>query len=130
MIKGNNSGTYLLPFIVGICAYIVHKILDVFMLESSCGKAYFLESSYFFFLIFSLLIIFGLSKVKTSNIDYVGYAFLLLTCIKMAAAYALFNVSIATDLAGRAACKMNFFATFIIFLGIETYATIKLLNSK
>ena len=126
----NSLKAYLVPFVFGIIAYILHKIAIVFVLPVNCEKDFFLESSYFFFLISSLLIIFALGKVRQSNIDYVGYAFLLLTCIKMAAAYAFFNVFFNDVTEGRSSCKMNFFIAFILFLGIETYSTIKLLNSK
>lgn len=129
-MTNNNLKKYLLPAVFGIAAYVIHKMAISFLIPTACGKEFFLESSYVFFLIASMLIIFGLGKVKTSNLDYVGYAFLLLTCIKMAAAYAFFNVFFADVTDGRGSCKMNFFAAFILFLGVETYATIKMLNSK
>jgi hypothetical protein len=109
---------------------MIHKAVVLFIFPATCTKEFFLEGSYLFFMISSLLIIFALGKVKGSNIDYVGYAFLLLTFLKMAAAYAFFSGFFADVTEGRPSCKMNFFASFIVFLAIETYSTIKLLNNK
>ena len=130
MTKTSSLKKFSIPVICGIIAYGIHKIADAAIIGENCGAPWFLEFTYIFFLVFTMAIISGLSKVQRSNIDYVGYSFLLLTCIKMAAAYAFFNLGISEDVSGRQICKMNFFIVFIIFLAVETYSTIKMLNQK
>lgn len=84
---------------------------------------------YVFFLVFSLIILGVLIKVSTISHIQVGYAFLLLTTIKMAVSY----VFIRPVLAGpdeNSTEKVNFFVIFILFLAIEAYYTARLLNNK
>ena len=54
-------------------------------------------------------------KVKITDVDYVGYAFLALTILKMVIAYALLRPIIKTQLPKSPAEKISFFAIFIYF---------------
>jgi len=84
---------------------------------------------YLFFLVLSLLIIAVLVKVGKKNKEQIGYAFLLLTGVKMALSYA-FGRPIITKLGENPTEKINFFMIFILFLAIEAYYTARLLNNK
>ncbi len=83
------------------------------------------ETVYTFFGICSVLIIGILLRIRKRNIDSVGQAFLLLTCIKAGAAYLMVRPALE---AGHEFEKLNFFIVFAIFLAIETVISIRILN--
>jgi hypothetical protein len=118
--------------IIAIPLYIVHKIVFIF---SDLGKTaqmfeYSLEQLYGFFLMASVLIIFALVKIKEKNLDNVGYAFMLLTCIKMAVSYFILKPILQNMNQSQQSEKINFFIIFMLFLAIETIIAIRLLNNK
>lgn len=118
--------------IIAIPLYIVHKIVFIF---SDLGKTaqmfeYSLEQLYGFFLMASVLIIFALVKIKEKNLDNVGYAFMLLTCIKMAVSYFVLKPILQNMNQSQQSEKINFFIIFMLFLAIETIIAIRLLNNK
>lgn len=84
---------------------------------------------YGFFLLLSIIILGILIKVSEKNEQQIGFAFLLLTGVKMALSY--FMVSpILGKAEPDATEKINFFVVFLIFLVIEAYYTARLLNKK
>ena len=85
---------------------------------------------YSFFFCFSVAILFALQKIKEVNIDYVGYSFLLLTSLKIGAAFIFAKPIMGNNLPQTPIEKLNFFVIFIYFLAIETYLTIRILNNK
>lgn len=84
---------------------------------------------YVFFLVLSLIILGILIKISAKNKEQLGYAFLLLTSIKMALSY-VFARPIITHTGENSTEKVNFFVIFILFLAIEAYYTARLLNNK
>lgn len=117
---------------VSIIMYLGHKLFFV-LKESNSGPIdfyYSLEIIYGFFSVCSLLILFILIQVKEKNIDNVGYAFLWLTCIKMAISYSILSPILNSTHQNKEIEKINFFIAFALFLAIETVATIRLLNKK
>jgi hypothetical protein len=93
------------------------------------GFTYPLWGVYLFFLLFSLLILGVLIKISELNLAQVGYGFLLLTGVKMAASYFMAKPILAKSVAYPSE-KANFFAVFVLFLAIEAYFTARLLNNK
>jgi hypothetical protein len=85
---------------------------------------------YAFFLLCSAIIIFILMKVKEKSIDNVGSSFLLLTCLKMGAAYFFLKQISHPESADAGFERANFFIVFAIFLAIETVLTIRILNKR
>jgi hypothetical protein len=112
--------------------YLAHKL--VFFLNHNNPKMqgflFSIETIYGFFLSCSLIIIFILIKVKTINIDNVGYTFLLVTCIKMAISYAVLYPILHSGNPNVRIEKVNFFIIFALFLAIETIVTVRILNNK
>lgn len=88
-----------------------------------------LPLTYLFFFAFSVLIISILIRISKKNKDQLGYAFLIMTSIKMTASYFLARPVIALGEIGKIE-KINFFIIFILFLAIEAYYTARLLNNK
>ncbi|WP_395051537.1 hypothetical protein [Flavobacterium sp.] len=119
-------------FFLSIMVYIIHKLF--FFLNDSNPKFqgfYFpIEIVYGFFFICSVIILLILIKVKTNNIDNVGYTFLWVTCIKMAISYAVLYPILHSGNPNVRIEKLNFFLVFALFLTIETIVTIRILNNK
>ncbi len=122
-------------FIIVIAAtlgFIIHKIVSYFIIEKQFEDNFVYSTPllYVLFALLSMIIVFSLTKVKEVAIDYVGYAFLAFTTVKMVIAYALLRPIIHTHLPKTPTEKMNFFIVFIYFLAIETCLTIRILNNK
>ncbi len=83
------------------------------------------EMVYAFFGICSVIIVGILLYIRRRNIDSVGQAFLLLTCLKAGAAYLMVRPALEP---GHEFEKLNFFIVFAIFLAIETVVSIRILN--
>ena len=117
---------------ISILVYLIHKLF--FFLNNNNPKFqgfhFPIEIIYGFFLICSILIILILIKVKSKNIDNVGYTFLLVTCIKMAISYAVLSPILHSGNINVRIEKLNFFLIFALFLTIETVVTIRILNNK
>jgi len=117
---------------LSMLVYLVHKLFFLlndnnpkfqgfhFPIEIVCG----------FFFFCSLIILLILIKVKTKNIDNVGYTFLLLTCIKMAISYTVLSPILHSGNPNVRIEKVNFFIIFALFLAIETIVTVRILNNK
>ncbi len=119
-------------FEIGIPLFILHKFIFEFTSFKTQTVTFHhsLELLYTYFLIASCIIIFILIKVKEINLDYVGYAFLLLTSLKMLFSYFMLQPILRkTEINGNFE-KFNFFFLFIIFLLIETIITAQILNKK
>jgi len=118
--------------ILALIGFIVHKIISYSFIPKIFEEA-FIHSTpklYGCFAVFSLIIVFTLIKIKEINLDYVGYTFLILTCLKMLIAYAFLHPILEVQLAKTPTEKINFFIVFIYFLTIETVVTIRILNNK
>ena len=130
-----NLKKYTSLFIVVIAAVIglvIHKIVSHFIIlkEFEDNFVYATPTLYALFSVLSMVILFALMKVKEVEINYVGYAFLAFTTVKMVIAYAFLRPIINSDLPKTPTEKINFFIVFIYFLAIETILTIRILNNK
>jgi hypothetical protein len=85
---------------------------------------------YAFFLLCSAVIVFILIKIRQRSIDHVGSIFLLLTCLKMGAAYVFLKQLSDPESEYAGVEKANFLLIFCAFLAIETILTIRLLNKR
>jgi len=116
----------------GIIGLTIHKIIFHFFISASTEEnfIYPIYSLYGVFAILSLLIVAVLLKIKKKNMDTVGYAFLLLTSVKMVVAYIFLKPILETSNSKFEIEKISFFIVFIYFLAIETIVTIRILNNK
>lgn len=118
--------------VITILIYLTHKLF-FFLNESNLNFQNFhfpLETVYGFFFVCSEIITFILIKVKEKNIDYVGYTFLLVTCIKMAVSYSVLSPILHSGNQNTETENINFFIIFALFLTIETIEAIRILNNK
>lgn len=119
-------------FIAALGGVIVHKCISYFVTQKEFENhfVYSIPLLYVLFASLSMLIVFALMKVNQVYKDYVGYAFLAFTSVKMMIAYAFLRPIINADLPKTSTEKVNFFIVFIYFLALETYLTIRILNNK
>jgi len=117
---------------LSVVVYLLHKL--VFFLNENNPKFqnfhFPIEVVYGFFFTCSVVILFVLIKVKTKNIDNVGYTFLLVTFIKMGISYAVLSPILHSGNPNVGIEKLNFFVIFALFLTIETIVTARILNNK
>ncbi|WP_264520064.1 hypothetical protein [Flavobacterium sp. N1994] len=127
--KYSNLFIVLIAAIVGL---ILHKGLAYFIIPKEFEDQFIYSTPllYLLFMLFSMVIVFILMKVKEVMMNSVGYAFLAFTTLKMAIAYLLLRPIIHIHLPKTPTEKMNFFVVFIYFLAIETILTIRILNNK
>lgn len=124
--------TFLHLFIISIIAFVI----NFFLVENVIPKhelvkwTYSIANLYSMFFVFSVFIMSLLLFVRTKNLDYVGYTYLIVTSVKMGIAYFLLRPILATTTDENSTEKINFFIVFICFLAIETLLTIRILNNK
>lgn len=124
--------TFLHLFIISIIAFVI----NFFLVENIVPKhelvkwTYSIANLYSMFFVFSVVIMSLLLFVRTKNLDYVGYTYLIVTSVKMGIAYFLLRPILATTTDENSTEKINFFIVFICFLAIETLLTIRILNNK
>jgi len=119
--------TVVLAVVCYIINFLVYQLSD--LKPQIENFVYPLALTYTFFLIFSLIILGVLIRISIKKHEQLGYAFLLLTSIKMVASY-IFARPIITAAGKNPTEKVNFFVIFILFLAIEAYYTARLLNNK
>ncbi len=124
--------TFLHLFIISIIAFVI----NFFLVENVVPKhelvkwTYSIANLYSMFFVFSVVIMSLLLFVRTKNLDYVGYTYLIASSVKMGIAYFLLRPILATTTDENSTEKINFFIVFICFLAIETLLTIRILNNK
>lgn len=129
-LKKNRSIIELL--LISLLVYGIHKL--IFFLNQNnpkfSGFYYSLEFIYGFFCFCSVLILTLLMKIKSKNINNVGYTFLLLTSVKMVFSYLILLPLLDVARQTNKIEKISFFMIFALFLAIETAVTIRLVNNK
>ena len=126
-----NLQPFIQIIILSLIAYLTDKIFFYFQyptVENNLKHS--IETIFGFFLFCSLAILFLLIRVKKNNINNVGQTFLLTTSIKMALSYMLVLPILQSNSVNSALEKFNFLIIFFVFLSIETYVTIRILNKK
>lgn len=126
--EGAKLVSRLILVIAGL--YCIHRISFSFFGLDTTLFEYSLEKLYLFFGIFSTAIIIFLLKVKQKDLDIVGNTFLVITSIKMVACYILARPILENVTQEKSLEKWNFFFLFLVFLMLETVATILLVNKK
>ncbi len=118
--------------ILSFFVYVMHKL--VFLLNEDNPKLqgfnFSIETIYEFFFTCSMIIVFILIMVKERSIDNVGYTFLLVTCVKIAASFIVLSPILQSRNPNVSIEKLNFFFIFALFLTIETIVTARILNNK
>lgn len=117
--------------VFSVTAYLMNKLLLSYtVLHIDYQKYnYSIESMYAIFLAFTVAILLILQKVKERNSEIVGVVFLLLTSLKMGISYFIF-LSIIRSVQENSVEKINFFILFILYLAIDAYYTIRMLNKS
>ncbi|HEA29834.1 MAG TPA: hypothetical protein ENH91_07555 [Leeuwenhoekiella sp.] len=87
-------------------------------------------SIYVFHLSVTLLIMAALVAVAKVTFDKVGFAFLACSILKMFASVVFLIPLITADQASKIPDAISFFVPYFIYLGLDTYFTLRLLAQK
>jgi len=124
-------GIFIKTTIIAVAALVLNLL--IYLIPGPAKQQalfiYPLPLIYLFFFVFSVIILAVLINVSKKNANQLGYVFLFLTGVKMAASY-FFAKPIISQTIDTPTEKVNFFAVFILFLAIEAYFTARLLNNK
>lgn len=122
----------LLTSIISIIALLIHKTIFLLFAPNHVESEfiYSLPDLYGLFFLLSALILFILIKISQISMTNVGFIFLFLTTFKMGVAYIFLKPILKTHLANPSIEKINFLLVFLLFLTIETWITIQLINTK
>lgn len=129
------TNKYSAIFKVGI-ATLVFTVLHLllfqipYLKELSATFYYQIPVVYLFFLALSVIILLVLIKVNETAKDQLGYVFLLATSIKLGLSYVFLLPILNNKSIDGFPEKINFFGIFILYLAIEVFFTIRLLNNK
>ncbi len=118
---------------LSLAAFFLHKLIleSTDLGSAGASKQFSLEVLYAGYLAFAILLTIVLTKVRTINLDYVGYTFIALTGFKMLASFGVFYASVHAESDAMSALeKKNILAIFIFFLAVETVVAIRILNSR
>lgn len=127
----NYISTFVSVIVIGVILAVVNILLYLSpeLASSQQNFIYPLPVVYVFFVALSVIILGILIKISEKNEQQIGFAFLLLTGIKMALSYFMARPILSkTD--GDTTEKINFFVVFLLFLVIEAYYTARLLNKQ
>ena len=115
-----------------ICTYILYESLFYLLGFIDREKLFTYSITFLFsiFTLFSVLIIALLLLVKIKNFDSVGYAFMALTSLKIGLLLFWVRPILKSTIENTQFEKANFFIIFALFLAIETYVAIRILNNK
>lgn len=129
------TNKYSAIFKVGI-ATLVFTVLHLllfqipYLKEISSTFFYQILVVYLFFLVLSVIILLVLIKVNETAKEQLGYVFLLATSIKLGLSYVFLLPILNEKTINGFPEKINFFGIFILYLAIEVFYTIRLLNNK
>lgn len=124
--------TYFHLFCFSTAAFLVNFFLSRYYISDAVLAEfhYSIPLLYLVFAVFSFVILSILLFVRSRNLDYVGYTYLILTSVKMGIAFFLLKSILNSSAQEASLEKTNFFIVFIYFLAIETVLTIRILNNK
>ncbi len=117
---------------ISIVLFGIHKIIFTFFeLENvETNFKYPLVSLYSMLTTATLLIYITSILISKKNFDVVGMSFMLITSVKTIVFYVLIRSVVKGISETNHIEKINFMITFFLFLAIETFFVIRLLNQK
>ncbi len=128
----NSRIGFLKPlFFIALPVFILHYIVFHFSSWNEKQEEFYysIPFLYLLYFIFSKTTLFIIQKVSKKNFDSTGMSFMLITTIKTAISF--FIVKPILEKSEELTLeKLNFFFIFMLFLAIETIATILILNKK
>ncbi|HEX8563933.1 MAG TPA: hypothetical protein VF676_13230 [Flavobacterium sp.] len=113
-----------------VAALLLHKLAFYFLGFSDDGFKYPVLKLYAIFIFASASIIFFLIRISKVSFDNVGFAFMILTMLKLGLAYALLKRIGARTGADVQFETTNFFLVVMLFLVLETLCSVKLLKKQ
>lgn len=124
----NFMSIYSKSFIIVLVVAVVHFFSCQFLI-SDFNSSNFLVS-YVSQAVLTVLIVFSLFQVEKKAKEQLGYAFLGLTSAKVILSYVIATQFLFQTAPVAKELKINFFVIFLIFLCLDAYFVIRLLNKK
>ncbi len=116
---------------LSVITFLIHWMVFQFvMIDVASNFQFSLITIYTFFGGSAILITLISIIIKQVNIDSVGQGFLLTTFIKMFICFGVFYPKLNGDNTKNDTELPNFIIVFLLFLAMETYITIRILNKK
>ena len=123
--------TIQLLVLLGIVYANIFLIENLFSLQENWNTTYYSFSQTFsFFAISSVLILLLNLAVQKKAKEQLGFVFLGIMTIKVIAAYVFIAPALENKIGISEFEKINFFVYFLVFLAIDVYLTIQILNKK
>jgi hypothetical protein len=117
----------------GIAGVFLITNLLVFQIPSLqaqyAGFVYPVQTLYLLFFVFSVIILFALYKISEISASQTGFVFLGLITLKAVGSYFVAQPIISKTI-DTTTERVNFLLIFMLFLSIEAYFTVQLLNKK
>ena len=117
--------------VLSVLAFLAHWMVFHFAMPAVENTFHYpLVTVYVFFTVCAVLITLTSIVIRQVNIDVVGQAFLLTTFIKMFICFGVFYPKLNAEDENDKTELTNFIIVFLLFLAIETFVTIRILNKK
>ncbi|WP_418264480.1 hypothetical protein [Flavobacterium faecale] len=126
----NNYFSFLLLAVFSVSLFVIHYFAFALLEFDTSTFYYSLGFLYALFFGLSLAVLITLIIVKKKSYEQVGMSFLLASSIKMIVSYVILKPILVKIDENLVLEKMSFFMTFILFLIIDVYITIRILNEK
>lgn len=116
---------------IAVPAFVIHFLIFQipFLNEKQSTFYYSIPILYLLYFIFSKVTLFILDVIAQKSFENVGFTFLLLTSLQIGLSYLIIK-PILDSPGDNSVEKWNFFVIMFLFLAIEAFITIRILNKK
>ena len=116
---------------IAVPAFVIHFLIFQipFLNEKQSTFYYSIPILYLLYFIFSKVTLFILNVIAQKSFENVGFTFLLLTSLQIGLSYLIIK-PILDSPGDNSVEKWNFFVIMFLFLAIEAFITIRILNKK
>jgi hypothetical protein len=117
--------------VIALPTFIIHFLIFQisFLKENQDTFYYSIPFLYILYFIFSIVTLFILEFISKKSFENVGFAFLFLSSLQIGLSYLIIKPILESQIENSIE-KWNFFIIMFVFLAIEAFVTIRILNKK
>ncbi|MFT5754596.1 MAG: hypothetical protein ACI924_001833 [Flavobacterium sp.] len=117
--------------VIALPAFVIHLLIFQisFLKENQDTFYYSIPFLYMLYFVFSIVTLFILDFIAKKSFENVGFAFLFLSSLQIGLSYLIIKPILESPIENSIE-KWNFFTIMFIFLAIEAFVTIRILNKK
>ncbi|MFC4738454.1 hypothetical protein ACFO3U_00450 [Flavobacterium ponti] len=117
--------------LIAVPAFVIHFLIFQipFLNEKQSTFYYSIPILYLLYFIFSKVTLFILDVIAQKSFENVGFTFLFLTSVQIGLSYLIIKPILESP-GDNSVEKWNFFVIMFLFLAIEAFITIRILNKK